>query len=129
MTLTITQEGVPLADALVSLVDPNIPFSVGGTTDTNGTVVLYTHGKHKGAPLGKYKVCLVKTESDPVPPAPSMSAPEFEAYQKERQKNPPKTYSLVEKQYTQTETTPLELDISGAMTKTLDAGKAIKDVL
>jgi hypothetical protein len=129
VTLTLTQDGVPLDGAIVSLIDPNIQFSVGGTTDTKGIVVLYTHGQHKGAPLGKYKVRIVKTESDPVPPPPRMGTPEYAAHMKEMQKNPPKTYTLVEKQYTKPETTPLELEINGTMTQTLDVGKAVKDVL
>jgi hypothetical protein len=45
------------------------------------------------------------------------------------QKNPPKTYTLVEKRYTNLDTTPLELDISGPLTTTLDVGKAVRDVL
>jgi hypothetical protein len=131
VTLTLTQEGAPLSGAIVTLIDPNVQFSVGGTTDDKGAVVLYTHGKHKGAPLGKYKVRIVKTESDPSPPGLStpstFSGPEFEAWQKENANRPqPKTYTLVEKQYTQAETTPLELEINGAMTQTLDVGKAVK---
>ena len=67
VTLTFTQEGAPLTGAVVSLIDPNIQFLVGGTTDADGTVVLYTHGLYKGAPLGKFKVRVVKTESDSTP--------------------------------------------------------------
>ena len=132
VTLTITQEGTPLADALVSLVDPggSIPFVVGGTTDAGGNVVLHTHGLYKGAPLGKFKVRVVKTESDPVPPAPAFDSPEFDAYMKEAAKRPPpKTYTFVEKRYTNVNTTPLELDISGQLTTTLEVGKAVHDVL
>ena len=131
VTLTITQEGTPLAGAVVSVVDLSggISFMVGGTTDVNGNVVLYTHGQYKGAPLGKFKVRVVKTESDPLPPAPQRDTPEFEAYIKEMRKNPPKTYMLVEKQYTNVNTTPLELDINGPLTTTFDVGKAVKDVL
>ena len=131
VTLTITQEGTPLAGAMVSLIDPSgsVPFTVGGITNEKGSVILYTHGLHKGAPLGKFKVCIVKTESDSVPPAPALYTPEFEAYTQALKKNPPKTYTLVEKRYTNLNTTPLELDISGSLTTTLDVGKMVKDVL
>jgi hypothetical protein len=131
VTLTITQEGTPFTDAIVSLVDPSggVPFTVGGMTDTNGNVVLHTHGLYKGAPLGKFKVRIIKTESDPTPPLPKLGTPEFDAYQKEMQKNPPKTYTLVEKRYTNVDTTPLELDITGPLTTTLDAGKAVRNAL
>jgi uncharacterized protein YfaS (alpha-2-macroglobulin family) len=136
VTLTITQEGKPLAGAVVSLVDPGggIQFAVGGTTDAQGNVVLHTHGKHKGAPLGKFKVRVVKTETDQLPPhlqtAPNMRSPEFGAYSREIEKLPPqKTYTLIEKRYTQSNTTPLELDITGPLTTTLDIGKAVRNVL
>ena len=136
VTLTLTQEGVPLSDAVVTLTDPSggIPFMVGGTTDAGGNVVLYTHGKYKGAPLGKFKVRVVKTVSDQppsdLPPAPEIDSPEFEAYRQKIGKLPPlKTYMLVEKRYTQPDTTPLEIDITGPLTTTLDVGKAVRDVL
>ena len=132
VTLTFTQDGVPLTGATVSLIDPNggVPFVVGGTTNAKGNVVLHTHGRHKGAPLAKFKIRIEKTESDPRPIPPDVGTPEFEAYRKEMESLPPqKMYSLVEKQYTQVETTPLELDITGPLTRTFDIGKAVKDVL
>ena len=130
VTLTLTQDGTPLVGAVVSLAGDS-EFSVGGVTDAKGNVVVYTHGKHKGAPLGKYKVRVAKTESDPGPPSPkSFTGPEFEAWQKEYGNlPPPKTYTLVEKQYTQAETTPLGLDVTGPTAQTLDVGKAIKEVI
>jgi len=134
VTLTITQEGVPLADAMVSLIDPNVPFMVGGTTDADGHVVLHTHGQYKGAPLGKFKVRVVKTDTDQRShgPPPDLRGPELDSWHKENAKNanqpPPKTYSLVEKQYTDPNTTPLELDITGPLTQTLDVGKAIREI-
>ena len=133
VTLTITQEGTPLAGAIVSVVDPGggIQFMVGGTTDVNGSVVLHTHGLYKGAPLGKFKVRVVKTEADQppadLPPPPPLGTKEFEAYRKQLDKL--KTYMLVEKRYTQLNTTPLELEITGPLTTTLDVGKAVRDVL
>jgi len=127
VTLTFVQEGTPLSGAVVSL-SGDCQFSVGGMTDANGLVVLHTHGQYKGAPLGKFKVRVVKTESDSVPPAPKLGTPEYATYMEEvRKRPPPKTYTLIEKQYTRTETTPLELDITGSMTQTLDIGKAVKD--
>jgi len=130
VTLTLAQDGTPLAGATVSL-NGDSQFSVGGVTDARGNVILYTHGKHKGAPLGKYKVRVTKTESDPGPPSPkSFSGPEFEAWRKEYgHLPPPKTYTLVEKQYTQVATTPLEIDVTGPLTQTLDVGRMVKDVM
>ena len=128
VTLTLTQDGTPLAGAIVSLAG-DCQFSIGGVTDAKGCVVLYTHGQHKGAPLGKYKVRVTKTETEPGPPAPPLGTPEYMTFMQEAQKRPPpKTYTLVEKQYTQAETTPLELDITGPLTQTLDVGKVVRDV-
>jgi hypothetical protein len=131
VTLTVTQDGAPLTGAVVSLIDPSggAGFSVGGTTDAAGKVAVYTHGKYKGAPLGKFKVRVTKTESDPIPSAPKTGTPEYAAYAREMSKNPPKRYTLIEKQYTRPETTPLELDITGPMTQSLDVGKTVKEVI
>jgi len=129
VTLTLTQDGMPLSGAIVSLAGDS-QFSVGGVTDDKGNVILYTHGQHKGAPLGKFKVRIAKTESDSAPPEPLPGTPEHDAWMKEMEKRPPpKTYTLVEKQYTQAETTPLELDVTGPLTQTLNVGKVVKEVL
>ena len=127
VTLTLMQEGAPLSEAVVSL-EGDTPFSVGGVTDAKGSVILYTSGKYKGAPPGKFKVRVMKTESDPTPSAPKPGDPEFRAYMEDaRNRSAAKTYTLVEKQYTQIDTTPLELDITGPLTQTLDVGKAVKE--
>ena len=130
VTLTITQDGAPLSGATVLLTDPSgsIPFTVGGLTDSKGTVVLYTHGRYKGAPLGQFKVQVTKTESDPAPPAPPFGSPEYYEYLKATHP-PTKTYTLVEKQYTQVETTTLALDVTGPLATTFDVGKAIRESL
>jgi hypothetical protein len=132
VTLTITQEGKPLSGAMVNLdrTEQDGIYSAGGTTDENGVCLLYTHSKYKGAPLGKYKVRISRTEIIPKPiNKKPKSAAEFETYKKEEAKNPPKTYQFVEKIYTDTKTTPLEIDITGSMQKTFDVGKAVKDVV
>lgn len=131
VTLSFTQDGVPLSGATVSLVDLNgtVEFTVGGTTDESGTVEIYTHGLYQGAPLGKFKIRVAKTESDPRPPMPPERGPEYDRYIAEMQKNPPKTYTLVEKQYTRPTTTPLEIEITEPTKLTLDVGKAVKVVL
>ena len=115
VTLTITQEGVPLSDAAVWLSDMSgdVQISVGGTTNSEGTVVLLTHGLHRGAPLGKYKVMVMKAETVANPNMPPGSGETL--------------YSLVARQYTQPDTTPLELDITESLTATFDVGKAVRE--
>jgi len=129
VTLTLTQDGAPLSGAMVLLTDPSgNRFTIGGITNANGSVELYTHGRYKGAPPGTFKVHVTKTESDPEPPPPPFGTPEYYEYLKV-DRPPTKTYSLVEKKYTLAETTPLELDIAGPLTRTLDVGRAIREPL
>ena len=56
-TLTVTQEGSPVADATITLksIDGSNNFTSGGTTGANGVATLVTHGQYKGVPVGKYK--------------------------------------------------------------------------
>jgi hypothetical protein len=130
VTLTITQEGKPLSGATVNLVDTmpntNTTYSAGGTTDESGVCLLYTHGRYKGAPLGKFKVRVSRTENLPKPGPRPKSAAEFEAASKKMRTNPPKTYQFVEKIYTDAKSTPLEIEITGPTKKTFDVGKAVK---
>ncbi|MDR1959235.1 MAG: carboxypeptidase-like regulatory domain-containing protein [Planctomycetaceae bacterium] len=63
-TLTVVQDGKPLADAAVVMldVDSSQTWAIGGTTDKNGILKLKTMGQYNGAPLGKYQVSVSKTE-------------------------------------------------------------------
>ena len=65
VTLTITMDGQPLEDALVNLYteDQSISkWTVGSTTNAEGKAVIVTHGQFRGAPEGKFKVCVRKVE-------------------------------------------------------------------
>ncbi len=122
VSLTITQEGKPLSGANVTLAseDPAFKWTVGGVTDNNGVVVLKTHGKYTGAPVGKYKLCVKKyvmegeLQSMKNPGAP-----------------PPKDYNLVEAEYAQPKTTPLEIEIQAGRNsfEPYDVGQAVKELL
>ncbi|MDR1270918.1 MAG: carboxypeptidase-like regulatory domain-containing protein [Planctomycetaceae bacterium] len=61
-SLTVIQDGKPLADAQVVLIniDPNSNWSGGGNTDKNGVVQLRTLGQFNGIPEGTYKVGVSK---------------------------------------------------------------------
>jgi hypothetical protein len=63
-SITITQDGKPLADAQVILIniDPKTNWSGGGNTDRNGVVRLRTLGQFNGIPEGTYKVGVSKIE-------------------------------------------------------------------
>jgi len=107
--LTFTQENVPLADATVFLrsVSPDFKWSVSGMTDDKGVVNVSTEGFYPGVPEGTYKVVVTKTV-------------ELEnGY-----------YSVIEKQYEDVKTTPLDLEITAkGNDKTFDLGKSVETFL
>ena len=131
-TITITQENVPLANATVSLSPPtkDWPWIGGGITDANGRVEIYTNGRYKGAPEGKFKIVILKSESEEnkIPPKPSEDSPEYGQWMNRYQDVMPVFFSLIEKQYIDPSTTPLEIDISGSkpISATFDAGKKVR---
>lgn len=131
--LTFTQDDRPLADARIVLESlEGSKWFPGGTTDKNGTAVLLTNGRYKGAPEGRYKITVQKTETEApnVPPEPPTDSPDyfkwFNAYSGVRGAS----FSLVEGKYASLETTPLEVNVSGrAVTETFDVGKSIREPL
>lgn len=114
-TLTLTQGGKPLPGAMVLLYSKGepCPWTVGGTTDDNGEAVLKTHGKFNGAPKGEWTVVVTKNiiiyknESDDIGDV----------------------YSNVELDYTDKETTPLELKIDGKTKQSFDVGSEVQILL
>ena len=133
VTLTVTQDGAPCADAQINLLslDPSNKWTSGGTTDALGVVALATHGQYKGVPVGKYKVSVFKKvgEGTPPPPLPTDEASEkaYNDYYESGQ-----TYDLfclIEKKYTDFKTTPLEIEVvKGKNELTVDVGAPVHDV-
>lgn len=121
LTLQFTQGGKPLADAAIQLIpaDPTSRWVSGGGTDQTGKCVVRTHGTYVGAPTGKYKVCVIKNETEGEPEGMDMSNP--------GQSKPStlKTVSLVDLKFTLPNTTPLELEVteSGEPTQTFELGE------
>ena len=63
VSLRVVQEGKPLdgASLVLRTADADaLPWTIGGKTDDSGTLVLWTHGKYKGVPAGKFKVVVSK---------------------------------------------------------------------
>ena len=63
VTLHIKLDGQPLTDALVLLHTENeeiAKWTVGSYTDSEGNAILVTHGQFRGAPAGRFKVCVSK---------------------------------------------------------------------
>ena len=132
--ITITQEGSPLAGARVSLIptDGAKDWLVSALTDGSGVGKVYTYGQFEGAPKGKYKVIVNKTESDPsqfTPPADESDSAAMAAFSRNVQNEKLNSYALVEAVYSTVGNTPHELEITGKTTQTFDVGKKVKDKL
>jgi hypothetical protein len=111
-TLTITQDGQPLAGAMVTLYTESSEdrrWSSGGTTNSQGVIKIKVLGKYLGAPAGTYKVTIEKQEIENI---------DSQSYY---------CISLVETQYIKVQETPLKIEVTpkGA-NQTFDVGKPIQ---
>ena len=130
-SLQLTQDGAPLAGATVSLVDTSgsQQWLPSGLSDDSGTIALYTNGRYKGAPEGKYKVVVTKTETDPskLGPAPDIDDPKYGEYMEKMVSERLNTYTLIDRQFTDARSTPLEIEIKkGGPVQKLDVGSKVK---
>ena len=126
VSISVTQEGKPFADAVVSLryADPSAgTWAIGGHTGADGTAKLYTQG-YPGAPAGKFKVVLIKEDNEGLTERGDAEARGDAAAAKQIKV---KIWSCVEARYNDPKQTPLAVEIA-ADTKVLDidAGPAVK---
>ena len=120
-TITVTQDGKPLAGAGVIMInaDPSTSWSAGGNTDQNGVLKLKTMGRYPGAPVGKYIVAVQKIETPnmKLPSEPSDPA-ELREYNRLVKEIADNTFSLVDKKFSlgvselEVEITPSNLNVS-----------------
>lgn len=126
VALHVMQEGKPLerASILLRSADQSSEWAIGGVTDDSGNTTLWTHGKYRGAPAGKFKVVVSKVVNegeqeylDALDRQDTATARKIDV----------KSFSLVEDQYDSEETTPLEIEIT-PKTRTLeiDAGLPVR---
>jgi hypothetical protein len=109
-TITLNQEGVPLEGASVALIpeDTTLTFVFAGATNSDGSVEMYSHGKHRGVPAGKYKLTVRKSD-------------------REIQNDKVWEVSLVDIQYRKPDTSPLQIEIAEKKNNfTFELGKAVK---
>lgn len=128
VTLTITQDGAPLTNASVTLIaqdSANAIWPAGGTTNSSGVLKVKTMSKFDGAPIGKYKIVVEKTETTGADTAVE-SSDEAGAT---AAKSDVKSYNLVESQFRSAASTPLELEVtaSGGNSQKFDVGKAVRE--
>ena len=125
VTLHIQLDGQPLPEALVLLHSENEKISkwtVGGYTDADGKTFLVTHGQFRGAPAGRFKVCVSKQGAPPEiqelfdanrnSMAPSNLAIDMSMTM-------PKQIEHVDSLFRSPESTPLEIEISPKGKKTV----------
>ncbi|MDR1964793.1 MAG: carboxypeptidase-like regulatory domain-containing protein [Planctomycetaceae bacterium] len=127
-TIFITQEGKPVEYATVTLhSSPPLPWTVNGKTAADGTATVFTHGYFNGAPLGQYKVTVrkIKTVAPPMPEVlPKSEAALSKLYDKIEAET--KDYDLIDPQFGNENTTPLEITVEKRMPKTtFDVGKSV----
>jgi hypothetical protein len=131
--ITMTQEGVPLEGAMVSLIptDGAQDWLFSAITDASGNARIFTYGREAGAPKGKYKIIVTKTETNPsrftMPDESDTDA--MARYHQNVGHERLNSYTLVESVYTDPNTTPLELEITGRTAETFDVGKKVRILL
>ncbi|MGL6196983.1 MAG: carboxypeptidase regulatory-like domain-containing protein [Thermoguttaceae bacterium] len=126
VTIHVVQEGKPLENATVTLInlDDTMKWAVGGVTNSDGNAVLSTHGKFKGAPLGKFKVLVFKQVSEGEEEYnDAMNRNDY----MEAQKIDVNVYAYVEDIYNLPTTTPIEIEVvKGSKLIEVDAGPAVE---
>ena len=118
-TIVVTQEGQPLADAVVSL-EPTDDGKWGaiGKTDESGKAIVFTMDRYQGAVPGKYRVAVNKSETEKPTGQVTSSADKSTSLA---------GYDLVEEKYRSKVTSPLEIEVvKGTLEYPVDAGKAVR---
>lgn len=139
--VVITQEGTPLADAVVIMFSDTVPYMISGRTDAEGKAVMVTQD-HSGVPEGEFKVSVSKEVPTPskfgeFPPdgqaeadgnAELAAVQAVEQWNKDRKNEYRPTHSYVHQKYLLKETTDLIVDTTGIKTITFDVGPAVDDL-
>ena len=109
VNVTIMQDGDFLEGAIVSLLplEPNSRWNAGGVTGKDGKAKLRTLAQYDGVAPGKYKVTVVKTYTEPLPP-------ELTEAQRRSYKGPPPV-EYVHKKFADKKSTPLDLEVGSTV--------------
>lgn len=116
VSVRVIQDGKPLEGAMVSLLhkdDTPQKWGIISTTNNNGQAVLVTHGKFYGVPEGDYHVVVTKEEEVIVKSSINNTVVD--------------SYTLIEKQYVDKTTTPLQIQIEkkGKKHEDFNVGKPV----
>ncbi|MDR0869983.1 MAG: DUF4198 domain-containing protein [Planctomycetaceae bacterium] len=127
VSVLVTQDGKPLADAAVTLRYPDDTgiWAIGGSSDADGKAQLRTNG-YPGAPLGKFKVVVMKENADGMKEWEQASA-NNDQNAAAKLKAKIHVYSLVKPEFNRPNTTPLEVEVQAdTKTLTVDVSPAVK---
>lgn len=115
-SITVTQDGQPLAGASIQLVDDAIDrWPVTGLTNSSGTASLVTYGKFPGAPAGEYRVIVKKSNVKVL------------SVGDEHTSGSREIYSLVAIEYTKGDATPLKIRVEkGRNRQDFDIGQEVR---
>ena len=116
-TLTFTLDGKPLEGAIISCYPGILGFNwpIGGTTNAQGKIDLFTAGKFQGAPEGDLTICVKKMRTEEGPSAANkpekMTLDEQIALSKKMAEER-KFFYIVGPQYEAKESSPLKVTIT-----------------
>ncbi|MDO4587702.1 MAG: hypothetical protein Q4C95_10450 [Planctomycetia bacterium] len=122
LTITLTQEGVPCAEAHINL-EPvekkeSFKWSLGGLTDANGVLKIMTNGNWDGCPEGEYIVRVSK----------EVILERAEAQEGAGEGMPTKIIRTIPKKYGSKSTSDLKITVkAGQNDEKLDIGPAIEE--
>jgi hypothetical protein len=101
-----------------------------GVTEASGKANIRTNGRYDGAPLGRFKIVVTKLETDlsKLGLPPPESDPKYATWERKASTEEFPVVALVEKQYTEATTTPLEIEVKKGKgnTTTIDVGKPVR---
>ncbi|MDR3233276.1 MAG: hypothetical protein LBT46_06400 [Planctomycetaceae bacterium] len=122
VTITIIQDGKPLAGASVALAPKNVTagqrYTAGAVTNASGQAVMQTLGKYHGAVPGEYQITVLKTEFEVTPLA---------AAERGAPKENVVGYYTIDVRYGTVSTSPESITVEQKTNrKTIDVGKAIR---
>lgn len=134
--VTVLGEGKPVEGAIVMLIPEsletqNLIWTPMATTDPNGLAVFYTNARYGGAPLGEYRIVVIKSiaeRNESLPPAPPVDTPEYLVWSDKVGDILMIYYDIVDPTFGDPDKTPLEMEVVKAKMneKEIDVGAPVR---
>ncbi len=135
-SVTVVQDGKPLADASVTLIPTDTSLArwpMGGVTDAQGVAKLKTYMKFDGVPADSFKVTVNKSvttgDEKPVHPGVGATPQQLSEYDRAMKTGSFQVTKVVAAKFRLPNTTPLSVDVSSAGPNdfSLDVGAAVSE--